>query len=353
MAAEAFVFSVYNPTTGAPIVGVAGSMSFLTFKDDLGNNVSAPTIVEVGGGLYKFTPAFAIGRAQCFVISAGSNLPQFLAGSVRPEDFSQWAFAPSPAILVFGIYDLVSGSPKTGVTPTFSTYDDQNGVPQAQPTITEIGGGLYGFIPSFATVNEIAFTVNTTANPSFISGYARVEDFSSTGFSVISALGTPTSITLSFASGFTLDALSGFVSNPANWSITGAPGVAVTAVNLSSNQIVLTTTTQGNGVSYTVNIPLGITANGGVFPMLGPFSIAFTGSTGDPILVQARSVDERIVDVFFSFAPIPSRATDATNYSIAPSLTISAIQMMSPTWYRITTSPQTIGTSYTITWPLH
>lgn len=353
MAVEAFIFSVYNSVTGAPITGAAGSMSFTTYKDDLGTNLSAPAITEVGGGLYKFVPTFTLGRIICFILNTGNN-PTYLAGSIRPEDFSAWSFAPSPAAFVFAVYDAVTGAPKAGVVNSFTTYVDQNDVSLTQPTITEIGGGLYKFIPSFALANEISFIMSTASNnPIFLSGYMRVEDFSQTGFTAQSLVVTPGQIIVQFAAGYTLDALSAFVSNPANWSISGSPAVTITGVVLSANTIILATSIQSNGASYTLNLPVGITANGGTFSLLGPFAIGFLGTTGDPALNQARSIDERTMDLFFAFPPSVSRALDLTQYSITPALGISSIQQMGPNWYRFTTSNQTIGQTYTVTWPLH
>lgn len=354
MAAEVFVFNVYNPTTGAPLTGAAASMSFSTYEDDLGNPLTHPTITEVGGGAYKFTPAFAVGRAICFVLSTGANNPTYLAGSIRPEDFSAWAYAPSPALVVFAVYDKTTGAPLTGVVNSFTEYADQGGVALAQPTIIEIGGGLYKFLPSFNNTNEVVFTISTAANnPTYVAGYLRVEDFTQTGFTVASVTAAPNQVTVAFGAGYNVDALSPTVTNPASWSIAGSPAVSISAVTLSNNTIVLTTSDQGSGASYTLNIPNGITANNGTFGLLGPFTEAFTGLQGDPTLIQARSVDERTVDIYFSYPPQTSRALDTTQYSISPALTVNGVTQMGPTWFRLTTGPQTIGTNYTITWPTH
>lgn len=49
--------------------------------------------------------------------------------------------------IAFAIFDA-GGLPKTGATPTFVDYCDRDGTPKAQPTITEFGAGLYGFVPT-------------------------------------------------------------------------------------------------------------------------------------------------------------------------------------------------------------
>jgi hypothetical protein len=86
----------------------------------------------------------------------------------------------SPKIVVFFLYDG-SGSPLTGVSPTFITYLDDTGTPAAQPTITEIGGGAYRFTPDFSGNPQLGFAYvvdgTVSANPRLVNGYARPEDY--------------------------------------------------------------------------------------------------------------------------------------------------------------------------------
>lgn len=83
----------------------------------------------------------------------------------------------SPKIIVFTIYNVGTGVPQAGLTPTFSVYKDDTGSNLAQPTISEIGGGLYKFTPTFTTDKGIAYIIDTTANPAYLAGYLRPEDF--------------------------------------------------------------------------------------------------------------------------------------------------------------------------------
>lgn len=84
-------FAVYNPSTGAPLAGVLGSLSFVVYKDDLGVNVTPPSITEIGGGLYAFTPALSASplRAVAWIITTGGNLPAYVDGAARPEDWNE------------------------------------------------------------------------------------------------------------------------------------------------------------------------------------------------------------------------------------------------------------------------
>lgn len=86
----------------------------------------------------------------------------------------------SPRAEVLFFYDSVAGTPKTGLTLTFSTYKDTSGTNLSQPTFTEIGGGAYMFTPTFADPTKgIVYVVNggATAVPQYQARYMRPEDW--------------------------------------------------------------------------------------------------------------------------------------------------------------------------------
>lgn len=80
------VFLVTDLATGAPKAGALGSLSFLTYKDDLGGSPATPTLVEFGGGLYGFIPNYTAGHGVGFVIQT-LNTPAYVYGFTRPEDW--------------------------------------------------------------------------------------------------------------------------------------------------------------------------------------------------------------------------------------------------------------------------
>lgn len=83
------VFFLYDATTGVPLTGVVPT--FATYKDDLGTNLTQPTISEIGGGAYKFTPDITTNpnRGIVYVIDGtAAASPRRGAGYVRPEDFA-------------------------------------------------------------------------------------------------------------------------------------------------------------------------------------------------------------------------------------------------------------------------
>jgi hypothetical protein len=85
----------------------------------------------------------------------------------------------SPKIFAFVIYDATTGLPKTGAagSMTFEAYKTEAGVNVTPPTIVEIGGGGYYFMPVFNVDHGIFFVLNTANLPLRISGYLRPEDY--------------------------------------------------------------------------------------------------------------------------------------------------------------------------------
>jgi len=84
------------------------------------------------------------------------------------------------------------------------------------------------------------------------------------------------------------------------------------------------------------------------------FNPIFTGTSNALVFLSAVSVDETHVDVTFSAQPPDiAIALDPTQYTITPSLSVTGVIQLAPTVFRLTTSNQTNGTSYTINWPSH
>lgn len=80
-------FFLYDEATGLPLTGA--SPAFDTYKDTDGSNVSQPTITEVGGGCYKFTPVFPTDKGLVFIINGGAGvIPRRQSGFMRPEDYN-------------------------------------------------------------------------------------------------------------------------------------------------------------------------------------------------------------------------------------------------------------------------
>jgi hypothetical protein len=83
-------FALFNQTTGAPLTGQASLMSFLTYKDTSGTNLSQPTIVEIGGGWYGFIPTLPVDTSKgiVYILDTGTNgNPTQVSRYIRQEDY--------------------------------------------------------------------------------------------------------------------------------------------------------------------------------------------------------------------------------------------------------------------------
>jgi hypothetical protein len=96
----------------------------------------------------------------------------------------------SPKVEVFFAYDSVTGLPKPGLVPTFSSYTTEAGVAIVpQPSITDVGGGAYEFTPVFADpAHGIIYQVATGASPGYWGRYMRPEDWNDDNSNVLASL---------------------------------------------------------------------------------------------------------------------------------------------------------------------
>lgn len=85
-------------------------MSFLTYRDDGGTEISPPTIAELGGGWYGFLPTFSSSsRSLMYIIDGGPNAnPAKLARYMRPEDWNS-DYVPAVQQLAQSIKDHEQG----------------------------------------------------------------------------------------------------------------------------------------------------------------------------------------------------------------------------------------------------
>lgn len=76
--------------------------------------------------------------------------------------------------IAFALFDA-NGAPKTDAAPTFALYRDRSAVDRAQPAISNLGLGLYGFTASAAdVVAATAFVISAGADAFAASGSTRV-----------------------------------------------------------------------------------------------------------------------------------------------------------------------------------
>lgn len=148
--------------------------------------------------------------------------------------------------------------------------------------------------------------------------------------------------------------LSGPALSAANWIVAGGGvPVQVTAVGApSGSTVTLTISEQTQGASYTLQLPFGISGQSGLtfVALSGNLFVNFTGIGNPPTIVIAFPENDAFkVDVIFSEAVVDTEALIAANYSINNGLQVFSVDKLSSSSYRLHTSQQTAGVTYTLT----
>ena len=139
--------------------------SFLAYKTPAAVPLTAPAIVNLGGGVYGFTPTDAnVDSGTAYLISTGA-FPPFQSGAV---------FKENTPFLVANYINEVTGALWAGAAPTVGRYVDFAGLTRASPTPTPIlGAHLFAVVPTLADiVVGTAYRLDAAvgASPDFISG---------------------------------------------------------------------------------------------------------------------------------------------------------------------------------------
>lgn len=139
--AEPIVFQVFDSDDN-PKAGL--SLSFTTYKNQNGDDISKPTIIELGGGFYSFNPLFSLGTlAVAYIINTGFN-PSVVYSYVRHEDLDIFTLPASPQRLYFAVFrDNLTPAPSQDLE--FVVFKNQVGANVTPPDIDKIGGGFYFF----------------------------------------------------------------------------------------------------------------------------------------------------------------------------------------------------------------
>lgn len=115
-------FTLYD-ADGVPLSGA--SPSLLAYVDGAGQAHEPPSIEDIGGGMYAFTPE----PERAYLIDGGEDAsPRYLAGSTG-------------ALVAVAFYGA-EGAPWEGEPPTFDHYDGE------PPELVQLATGLWGWVPT-------------------------------------------------------------------------------------------------------------------------------------------------------------------------------------------------------------
>ncbi len=129
----------------------------------------------------------------------------------------------------------------------------------------------------------------------------------------------------------------------------GDQHIVVNSVTIVDHAIVLGTTEMANGSTYTLEMPNTTIAGPDGTVFLGPFTQNFTGVGVSPYILITQVIDARTIDVVFNEQVNKYDALNETNYTINNGLTVVSVAQLSASIFRLTTSRQAVGTSYTVT----
>jgi len=140
-------FAIYN-AAGAPLASQTPTWA-ADYNAGSGASISGPSFRELGGGLYAFDRPVDFDFVGLVDMGASANPRYGLAPARARESFA--LFRAEELIIPGGEGEpptvLAAGSPLTGASPTWaSLLRVSTGAAIAeQPTITELGGGVYIF----------------------------------------------------------------------------------------------------------------------------------------------------------------------------------------------------------------
>lgn len=163
--ADRISFGLFDAVTGAPLTGA--TPAFVQYRDLLGNARTPPTITELGGGQYGFSPTDADEAAQvAYLVDGGA--------SSQPRRYSGAIHTPRAPFLAWHLEDG-AGALWAGASPTFGLYDNFSGVARTPPSVITPGSTAYLFaaVPSTADLEmDVAFRVDSPAGaePPYVTG---------------------------------------------------------------------------------------------------------------------------------------------------------------------------------------
>lgn len=146
------IFAGYDQTP-APDAGLTPAWVVL-YDAATGLPIAQPTITNIGDGLYQIGAGLSAASAGLIDLGA-TALPRYL-------------HLDNAIGTTVAAYDL-SLAPLTGLAPSWDSFVDDVGAPAAQPSLTELGGGLYRIDYSGPASRSGVLDLGATASPRYYS----------------------------------------------------------------------------------------------------------------------------------------------------------------------------------------
>ena len=339
-----YSFYLYD-SSGNPVAGA--SPTFTTYRSLAGVEIAPrPIIVNLASNIYSFTPSPSDETTGvAFMTFASTATPQYYAGSVGD-------------LAAFGVWDDSTLAPKTGASPVIDVYVGADGTLYGAPAITEIGLGLYGWLPSVADrANDVQFrgrTVTAGSIPVNFEGFVTTPTGGGGGVGPTLLSLTPYAdrLELLFDS---IVALTPPATLPSQWTVSsttpGATTPTVTSISAIGATVTLYIAECTNAITYFLHLPATGIENALGAPFSGPWFQPFVGVGVAPFVALASANDALHAKVIFSEQVVEAEALVASNYIITggAGLTVYAVTKETSQTYILTTSLQVAGQLYTVT----
>jgi hypothetical protein len=147
-------------------------------------------------------------------------------------------------------------------------------------------------------------------------------------------------------------ALGGNSAVPGDWLIKGSDNsvVAVTAVNISGTNLVLTTGDMKIGLTYTLTVPSGIIGSSSGLFYTGPYTYTYTGASLAPTVSGLlASPDDQTLQVTFNKPMNQATALNINNYAISGGVQVIGVTPIGPAIFKLKTLGEQPGVTYTLT----
>lgn len=148
MAADKVSFALFD---AAGSLKADATPTFALYRDRSGADRAAPSITNLGGGLYGFEASAAdVAAATAFIIAAGADA---YAASGSTRVFGAVSLRDVPWFVQ--LFEDSAGALWAGAAPTLGAFRDFEGDADASPpAVALVSTGLYGFSPSVTQVRE-------------------------------------------------------------------------------------------------------------------------------------------------------------------------------------------------------
>lgn len=169
------VFLVFDKSTGLPVAGRLSDLSFSSYTDETGSNVTPqPTFSEIGNGAYKFTPSFpSSSHGIMYVVNTGTNTANpYVYRYMRPEDWKTDNLPADPAS------DTTVTSVKSDTSTMLPHVVQTRHLTEGRWKVDSINSTLTAYAQDGTTILQVWNLKDSHGNPTSLNPFERIPTIS-------------------------------------------------------------------------------------------------------------------------------------------------------------------------------